>query len=121
MRVLIVDDNAPIRSMIRAMLERGGWEVVAEAADMKAALAAYETHKPDVVTLDLSLADVEENGLTVLKALRRIDAGASVLIIAATAQGKMVEMLRREGASGYLAKPFNYDELIQAVDALRPA
>jgi two-component system chemotaxis response regulator CheY len=120
-RVLIVDDNAPIRSMISAMLERGGYEVVAQAADMSEALEAYRSHKPDIVTLDLSLVNRAENGLAVLKALRRMDDKAKVLIIAASAQGKVLDSLREAGASGHLAKPFNYTELIAAMGGLSPA
>lgn len=120
-RILIVDDNAPIRSMIRAMLERRGYQVVAEAKDMGEALKAYEHDKPDIVTLDLSLVNQEENGLAVLKALRRMDNNANVLVIAAGAQGKILDCLREAGAGGYLAKPFNYTELIAAVESLPPA
>lgn len=118
-RILVVDDNPIVRVVLKDALERHGYRVVADSENMEEALAAYDEHRPDAVTLDLSM--VGENGLAVLKALRAKDAQARVLIISGTAQEKMVAELMREGASGYLAKPFTADELVAAVAKVLPA
>ena len=110
MRVLIIDDNAAARFLLREMLETHGLEVVAEAEDLNSALTAYRTHKPHRVTLDLSLE--HGDGIEILKALRQLDPKAEVFIISANAQNKIKQVALSAGASGFLTKPVQAEELI---------
>ena len=66
-----------------------------------------------MVTLDLSLADGD--GLTVLKALRKLDAQAKVLVISGNAQQKVLESISEAGASGILSKPIDFEGLMAAI------
>lgn len=116
MRVLIVDDSQITRSMLRDMFELGGHEVVAEADTLDGALESYRTHKPDLTTLDLSLVNV--TGLDILKALRQADPQARVMIVSGNGQERVLAAARAAGAGGFLAKPFNADELTAAVKAM---
>lgn len=116
MKVLIVDDSPVTRGMLRDMFEMSGHEVAGEAESLKAAVEGFKAHKPDLTTLDLSL--VGENGLQVLKALREIDPAARVMIVSGNAQKKVLDAARDGGASGFLAKPFNLDDLSAALKAM---
>ncbi len=114
LRTLIVDDNIAMRMVIRDMLESAGHQVVAEAENQDQAVKAYTEHKPDVMTLDLSL--VQGDGLSVLKAVRQLDGNAKVIVISGNSQSKVIEMIKAAGAAGFLAKPFKINELIAAVE-----
>lgn len=118
LRTLIVDDNLAMRTVLRDMLESAGHQVVAEAENMDQVLKAYIDHKPDVMTLDLSLNDGD--GLSVLKAVLQLDPKAKVVVVSGNSQKKVVEMILASGA-GYLAKPFEFDELIAAVEGMSAA
>lgn len=117
-RVLIVDDNDIARTMIREVLQSSGHQAVAEAESMDEALKAYEAHKPDLVTLDLSL--VAGDGLAVLKAVRRMDGQAKVLVISGNSQKKIREQVLAAGACGFIEKPFENKDLLNAVSRLFP-
>ncbi len=114
LRTLIVDDSVATRMLLRDMLESAGHQVLAEAENQDEAVKAYAAHKPDVTTLDLSLA--QGDGLSVLKAIRQLDAKAKVVVISGNSQQKVLEMIQAAGATGFLAKPFKIDELIAAVE-----
>lgn len=109
MKILIVDDSPVTRMMLRDLFETAGHVVSAEAESTATAVSAYQEHKPDLTTLDLSL--VGETGLDVLKALRAIDPAVRVMIVSGNAQARVLEAARAAGATGFLAKPFNFDEL----------
>jgi two-component system chemotaxis response regulator CheY len=112
LRLLVVDDSQVSRILITEMAREAGHQVVAEAESLQEAVAAYRTHKPDVVTLDLSLAN--EDGRNILKALRAADPQAQVLVISGNAQPQVREQLAASGAGGFVSKPFSPDDLARA-------
>ncbi len=115
-RILIVDDNAAIRMILTDMLETMGHKVIGEAADRDAALKIYAEHKPDIVTLDLSLSAVGgADGLAVLKALRMADAKAKVIVISGNAQEKVRVMVEQAGACCFVGKPIKEEDLNTAL------
>ena len=117
-RALIVDDNEVARFLIRNFLETLGYEVVAEADTQIAAMDAYGAHKPDVVILDLALEF--DDGMTILRELRKVNASVKVIIVSGNSQKAMVQELMQEGAAGFLAKPFDLQGFKQVVEqALR--
>ena len=122
LRFLVVDDNEAIRMILTDMLLDLGHQVVGEAQDSKAAIEAYEKHKPDLVTLDLSLSAIGGgDGLSVLKSLRQRDTKAKVIIISGNSQKKVYEQLEKEGASAFVAKPISEEDLTAAIArATRP-
>ena len=99
-----------------------GHKVVGEAEDLKAAVEAYEKHKPDLVTLDLSLSAIGGgDGLSVLKAIRQKDAAAKIIIISGNSQKKVYEQLEKEGAAAFVPKPIKEKDLTAAIAwAIRP-
>lgn len=114
LRILIVDDSPVTRAMISDFLQMVGHQVVAEAENMTQALQAREAHKPELITLDLSLG--AEDGFDVLRAVRKLDAAVKVLIVSANTQQEIYDDLMKEGANGILVKPFSVADLAAAVD-----
>ena len=109
MRIMIVEDNFIAREMLQEFCDLLGHEVVAIAEDLAGALAAYRQHRPDVVTIDLSLP--KEDGLTILKALRQADPGARVVIVSGNCQERIRRDCLQAGAVELLPKPIELSDL----------
>ena len=115
--VLIADDDADILSLVKAVLERSGHEVVA-ASDGAEALASVRARKPDLAVLDIAMPEVD--GLEVLRRLRADPTTSElpVVLLSARAQEADVERGFAIGASAYLKKPFSPRELSEHVAEL---
>jgi two-component system response regulator MtrA len=115
--VLIADDDADILSLVKAVLERSGHEVVA-ASDGAEALASVRARRPDLVVLDIAMPEVD--GLEVLRRLRADPTTSElpVVLLSARAQEADVERGFAIGASAYLKKPFSPRELSEHVAEL---
>lgn len=113
-RVLVVDDEAPIRAIVCGFLEREGM-VLAEAGDGPEAVEQVRAFVPDVVVLDIMLP-----GFDGLEVLRRIRSFADPLVIFLTARTEEVDRIvgLKVGGDDYLAKPFSPGELVARVEAL---
>jgi DNA-binding NarL/FixJ family response regulator len=101
-RVLIVDDHAEFRALARAMLERGGFEVVGEAVDGAETLMAVAQMRPEVVLLDVQLPDV--NGFDVARALCEGEDAPIVVMVSTRDAADFGGRLERSGARGFIAK-----------------
>lgn len=112
-KILIVDDSGLSRRILRRILSSGGHEVV-EAESGLVALERYFLERPDLVLLDLIMADM--NGLEVLDRLREMDRQARVVVATADIQSSSRALAIAGGAVGYIAKPFDESEVLQAVD-----
>jgi two-component system chemotaxis response regulator CheY len=113
-KILIVDDSAMSRRIVRGYLESAGHEVT-EASDGVAALDRYSVEKPDIVLLDLLMAGM--GGLEVLQKLRESDSGAHVIVATADIQNSTREMAAQAGSRGFLKKPIRREELLTAVNS----
>src|SRR5450759_2703386 len=113
-RVLVVDDEPPIRAIVRGFLERDGM-TVAEAADGPAAVEQARAFVPDVIVLDIMIP-----GFDGLEVLLRVRAFADPLVIFLTARTEEMDRIvgLRVGADDYLTKPFSPGELVARVQAL---
>jgi two-component system KDP operon response regulator KdpE len=115
-KVLVVDDEPQIRRLLKSALARASYAVV-EADTARAALAAVDIDHPDVILLDLGLPD--RDGLELIPLIRAKSAAPLIVISARTATDEKVSALDL-GASDYLTKPFDTDELLARVrSALR--
>lgn len=112
-RVLVVDDQPFMRMVVKNVLTPNGFEVVGEAADGKAAIEAFARLKPDLVTLDVVMPNLD--GLGALKEIRKLDPHARVLMVTSAGQHSMVQEALRQGAVGYVTKPFQAPQMLQAV------
>jgi CheY-like chemotaxis protein len=110
-RILVVDDDPDIRSVVRLVLEGEGY-VVDVAEDGFAALRAVETSRPDCVVLDVMMPGID--GHAVLNRIRSGDRAAlPVVMLTAAADDAQAWQAWTEGVDYFLAKPFDADELIR--------
>jgi len=114
-RVLIVDDDALVRSGLRLMLSGSDRvEVVAEADDGSGVLAAVDTHRPDVVLMDLRMPKVD--GLAATELLRRQPRPPRVLVLTTFDADELVLRALRAGADGFLLKDTPPAEIVKAIE-----
>ncbi|MEH6551102.1 MAG: phosphate regulon transcriptional regulator PhoB [Pseudomonadales bacterium] len=115
--ILIVDDEAPIRDMIRMGLEMQGFNCL-EAADGLEAHAVIVDHQPDLILLDWMMPNV--SGLELIRRLKKDEVTASIPVIMLTAKAEEDNMLQglQSGADDYVRKPFSTKELVARVRAL---
>lgn len=119
-RILVADDSATVRRLVRGVLEYRGYEVL-EAPSGSEALAALAAQAPDLVILDLRMPD--RDGLDILRHLReqereRAPAGPQTPVIILTAEEQEAEHALAAGASRFLVKPFRPVELVTLVGEL---
>jgi response regulator of citrate/malate metabolism len=123
MRVLVVDDDFMVAKVHTIFVERTpGFSVVGSAQTGRAALAAASELRPDLVLLDVYLPDM--TGLDVLRQLRAApgpESAADVLVVTAAKDAATVRTALHGGASGYLIKPFDYDDLRSRLEAIADA
>ena len=114
MPVLVVDDDAEIRSLLREVLELEGF-VVLEAATAQDTMALLEREKPCLVTLDIRMGD--DNGFQIARDIRAV---SNVPIIIVTGQGDVIDRVvgLEIGADDYIPKPFHVRELVARVRAV---
>ena len=113
-RLLIVDDAAFMRMMIKDILVKNGFEVVGEAQDGVEAVEKYAELKPDLVTLDITMP--EKDGLTALKEILSSDSDAKVIMCSAMGQQSMVIDAIQAGAKDFIVKPFQADRVLEAIN-----
>ena len=112
-KILIVDDAAFMRMMIKDILTKNGFEVVGEAADGQQAVEKYNELRPDLVTMDITMPEMD--GIAALKEIKSIDAGATVIMCSAMGQQAMVIDAIQAGAKDFIVKPFQADRVIEAI------
>jgi len=112
-RVLVVDDAAFMRVSIKNMLTRHGYEIVVEAENGKVAIIKYQELKPDIVTMDITMPEMD--GLASLKEILAIDPSANVIMVSAMGQESMVREAVLAGAKGFIVKPFKEDTILAAL------
>ncbi|OPY58564.1 MAG: Chemotaxis protein CheY [Pelotomaculum sp. PtaU1.Bin035] len=113
-RILIVDDAAFMRMMIRSIVTKNGYEVVDEAGNGQEAVELYKLHKPDLITMDITMPDM--NGIEGVKAIRSVDPGAKIIMCSAMGQRHMVMEAIEAGAKSFIVKPFKQGQLLQTIE-----
>jgi two-component system chemotaxis response regulator CheY len=113
MRVLIVDDAAFMRMMLRKIVVTSGHEVVGEASDGVVAIEQFRELRPDLTTLDITMPG--KDGIEVLQEIMAMDPDAKVLMCSALGQqAKVVESLKL-GAKDFVVKPFESETVERAI------
>jgi two-component system chemotaxis response regulator CheY len=113
-RIMIVDDADFMRLVLRDVLEKGGYEIAAEAKDGKEAVERYSETHPDVVLLDVTMPVMD--GLTALKEIKKSDPAAKVIMVSCMCQKAVVLETIRAGAFTFVAKPFEADSLLHVIE-----
>ena len=112
-RVLIVDDAAFMRMMIKDILSKNGYDVVGEAENGQKAVEKFQELKPDLTTMDITMPEMD--GITAVKEIKKIDANAKVIMCSAMGQQAMVIEAIQCGARDFIVKPFQPDRVLEAV------
>lgn len=113
-RILVIDDEADVRSLLRELLERAGYDIT-EARDGREGLRSFFESRPEAVVLDISMPDLD--GWTTLERIRDL---SDVPVLMLTAHAQELEKVRalKAGADDYVTKPFGRQELLARVEAL---
>lgn len=113
-RILIVDDAAFMRMMIRDILSKNGFEVVGEAQDGAQAIEKFKELRPDLITMDITMPEMD--GIAALKEIKKVDPNAKVIMCSAMGQQAMVIDAIQAGAKDFIVKPFQSDRVIEAIN-----
>lgn len=111
--VLIVDDSIVSRKMLSKLVESNGYQVAAHAINGKEAVELYKKLSPDVVTMDITMPEM--NGMESMKLIKEYDPDAKIILITAAGQLEKREEAERIGASGFVTKPYDNQDIIDAI------
>ncbi|WP_448516297.1 chemotaxis protein CheY [Pseudothermotoga sp.] len=115
-RVLIVDDAAFMRMLLKDIITKAGYEVAGEAANGVEAVEKYKELKPDVVTMDITMPEMD--GITAIKKIKEIDPNAKIIVCSAMGQQAMVIEAIQAGAKDFIVKPFQHSRVVEALQKL---
>ena len=113
LRVLVVDDAAFMRMMIKDILSKNGYEIVGEAENGQKAVEKYQELKPDLTTMDITMPEMD--GITAVKEIKKMDPAAKVIMCSAMGQQAMVIESIQSGARDFIVKPFQPDRVLEAI------
>ena len=111
--ILICDDAAFMRMMIKDILTKNGYNVVGEAENGAKAVEKYQELKPDLVLMDITMPEMD--GIQALKAIKAADPSATVIMCSAIGQQAMVIESIQSGAKDFIVNPFQQDRVLEAV------
>ena len=115
-RILLVDDAAFMRKVIKDTLSKAGYTDLHEAVDGADAVEKYNSLKPDLVLMDITMPNMD--GLEALKAIRAADSSANVVMCSAMGQETMVIDAIRSGAKDFIVKPFKGERVLKTVTSI---
>ena len=113
LRLILADDNGPVRRSLKSLLEREGFKVVVEAADGEQAVSLAHKHRPDVVLLDLSMPHL--NGIEAARQIHRSLPEVRTIILTVHREYHYVVRALEAGARGYILKGHAVEELVRGV------
>ncbi len=111
--ILICDDAAFMRMMIKDILTKDGYDIAGEAENGKVAIDKFLETKPDLVLMDITMPEMD--GIQALKKIKEADPDANVIMCSAMGQQAMVIESIQSGAKDFIVKPFQSDRVIEAV------
>jgi two-component system chemotaxis response regulator CheY len=111
--ILICDDAAFMRMMIKDILTKNGYNVIGEAENGAKAVEKFHELSPDLVLMDITMPEM--SGIDALKRIKQANASAQVIMCSAMGQQAMVIESIQSGAKDFIVKPFNSDRVIEAV------
>lgn len=115
-KILICDDATFMRTMLKDILSKHGYEVIGEAANGQEAVSQYKNLKPDIVTMDITMPDM--NGIDATRAIKAFDPRAKIIMCSAMGQQAMVMDAIKAGAKDFIVKPFQVEKVLEAVRKL---
>lgn len=111
--VMVVDDAAFMRMMLKDILTGAGYNVIGEAENGAVAVNKYKELSPDLVLMDITMPEMD--GVSAVKKIRGLDPGAKIIMCSAMGQQAMVLESIQAGAKDFVVKPFQAERIIEAV------
>ena len=111
--VLICDDAAFMRMMIKDILSKNGYNIAGEAENGLKAIEKYNELKPDLVLMDITMPEMD--GIQALKKIKEADPNATIIMCSAMGQQAMVIEAIQSGAKDFIVKPFQPERVLEAV------
>ncbi|MDR2888495.1 MAG: response regulator [Lachnospiraceae bacterium] len=111
--VLIVDDSRTSRKILRTILERAGHTVVGEASNGEEGVRAFQEHKPEVVTMDVTMPVID--GVEALKMIKALRPESKVIMVTAAGKDSKVTECIKAGADEFVTKPYEDEAIINAI------
>ena len=111
--ILVCDDAAFMRMMLKDILSKNGYNVAGEAENGLKAVEKYKEVSPDLVLMDITMPEMD--GIQALREIKKVDAGAKVIMCSAMGQQAMVIESIQAGAKDFIVKPFQAERVIEAV------
>jgi len=115
-KVLIVDDAAFMRMLLKDIVTKAGYEVVGEASNGAEAVEKYKELKPDIVTMDITMPEM--NGIEATKEIMKLDPNANIIMCSAMGQQMMVVEAIQAGAKDFIVKPFQQGRVVEALSKI---
>ncbi|SEO70550.1 two-component system, chemotaxis family, response regulator CheY [Amphibacillus marinus] len=115
-RILVTDDAAFMRMQLKNIFQSLGHEVVGEAENGQVAIDMYNEVKPDLVTMDITMPEL--NGVEAVKEIKKHDPNATIVMCSAMGQQQMVLEAIQAGAKDFIVKPFDQDRIKQAIEKI---
>jgi|UniRef100_A0A7V3VTI1 two-component system chemotaxis response regulator CheY len=112
-RILIVDDAAFMRMLLKDIITKAGYEVAGEATNGKEAVEKYRELTPDVVTMDITMPEM--SGIEAAKEIMKTDPNAKIIMCSAMGQQMMVVEAIQAGAKDFIVKPFQQGRVVEAL------
>ena len=114
--ILIIDDSKTSRKVLKNLLQTDGHQIVAEAVNGEDGIKKFIEFKPDVVTMDITMPVMD--GIEALKRIREIDSQAKVVMVTAAGQANKMYEAVKYGASEFLAKPFEPEQISEIISRI---
>jgi len=114
--VLIVDDSAVMRRIMKNVVTTNGYRVVGEARNGKLGVEKFKELKPDIVTMDVTMDEM--NGIDALRQIKKNDSKAKVVMVSSMGQDVIVKEAITLGAMGFILKPFDKQQILDAFHKL---
>ncbi|MDN5342287.1 response regulator [Oceanotoga sp. DSM 15011] len=115
-KILITDDAAFMRMILKDIVTKAGYEVVGEAANGQEAVDKYKELQPDFVTMDITMPVMD--GIQAIKEIKAGDSEAKIIVCSAMGQQAMVIEAIQAGAKDFIVKPFQSNRVIEAIQKL---
>ena len=113
-RILVVDDAAFMRMLLKDILGNGGFEIAGEATSGAEAVRKYKELQPDLVTMDILMPDMD--GIQAVKEIKALDPNARIIMCSAMGQKEMVVEAIKAGAKDFITKPFQAERILETLE-----
>ncbi len=114
--VLIVDDAAFMRMMLKNLIEKNGYQVVGEAGNGAEAIEKYQELRPELITMDVTMPELD--GIRAIQEIKKINSRVKIIVISAMGREEVVREALLAGASSFIIKPFDEKKVVTTIERI---